>query len=100
MPTRNVNLTENSDRFIERGVESGRYRDASEMVVEALGLLEKREAEDQAKLEWLQAAVAEGFDSLDRGEGIPFESVEELEAYFDQIHLDVCAEIAAEPRSA
>jgi antitoxin ParD1/3/4 len=69
MPTRNVNLTEHFDRFIETGVTSGRFSNASEVVREGLRLLEQREQEDKAKLKWLRAAAKEGFDSIDRGEG-------------------------------
>lgn len=32
MPTHNVNLTEHFDEFIENGVASGRFSNASEMV--------------------------------------------------------------------
>ena len=39
MPTRNVNLTEHFDRFIETGVSSGRFSNASEVVREGLRLL-------------------------------------------------------------
>jgi Arc/MetJ-type ribon-helix-helix transcriptional regulator len=31
MPTRNVNLTEHFDPFVEAGVTSGRFSDASEL---------------------------------------------------------------------
>jgi antitoxin ParD1/3/4 len=81
MPTRNVHLTEHFDKFIATGIESGRFSNASEIVREGLRLLEQREEEDRAKLEWLRAAVKEGIDQLDRGEGIE-------------------AELAAERRSA
>lgn len=57
MPTRNVNLTDHFDQFIDVGVSSGRFSNASEVVREGLRLLEQREAEDKAKLEWLRAAV-------------------------------------------
>jgi antitoxin ParD1/3/4 len=96
MPTRNVNLTDRFDRFIEAGIKSGRFSNASEVVREGLRLLEQREKEDQARLEWLRAAAKEGFDALDRGEGIEFESMDDLDAYIDQIHQEVSAEIAAE----
>src|SRR5271169_3977694 len=96
MPTRNVNLTEHFDRFIETGVTSGRFGNASEVVREGLRLLEQREQEDKAKLEWLRAAAKEGFDSIDRGEGIEFESIDDFDAYMDQIGEEVSAEIAAE----
>ena len=63
---------------------------------EGLRLLEQREREDKAKIEWLRAAAKEGFDALDRGEGIEFESMEDFDAFIDQIGEEVSAEIAAE----
>ena len=57
MPTRNINLTEHLDRFVETGVTTGRYGNASEVVREGLRLLEQREQEDHAKLEWLRKAA-------------------------------------------
>jgi antitoxin ParD1/3/4 len=89
MPTRNVNLTERFDRFIQAGVDSGRFSNASEVVREGLRLLEQREQEDHAKLEWLRAAAKVGFDQLDRGEGIEFESMEDCDAFIDQIGEEV-----------
>ena len=95
MPTRNVNLTEHFNRFIEAGVTSGRFSNASEVVREGLRLLEQREQEDKAKLEWLRAAAKEGFDQLDRGEGIEFESMDDFDDYIDQIGKEVSTDIAA-----
>ena len=99
MPTRNVNLTEHFDRFIETGITSGRFSNASEVRAD-LRLLEQHEREDQAKLEWLRAAAKESFDAIDRGEGIEFESMDDLEAYIHQIGEEVSAEIAAESERA
>jgi antitoxin ParD1/3/4 len=99
MPTRNVNLTEHFDRFIETRVTSGRFSNASEVVREGLRLLEQREREDKAKLEWLRAAAKEGFDQLDTGKGIEFESMDDFDVYIDQIGKEVSAEIAAERKS-
>lgn len=96
MPTRNVNLTERLDRFIEIGITSGRFSNASEVVREGLRLLEQREKEDKAKLKWLRAAAKEGFDELDRGEYVALNSEEEVDAFLDQIHQEVSAELAAE----
>ncbi len=92
MPTRNVNLTTHFDEFIEGGVASGRFSNASEVVREGLRLLEQREAEDKAKIEWLRNATEEAFASLDRGEGIEFDSVDDLIAYVDQTFEEVLAE--------
>ena len=80
MPTRSVNLTDRLDSFIESGVSSGRFTDASEVVREGLRLLEQREAEDEAKLKWLRGATQDAFAALDRGEGIPLSSVDDIDA--------------------
>ena len=64
MPTRNINLTEHFDRFIEAEVGSGRYGNASEMVREGLRLIERRKREERAKLKWLRDAVREGLDQI------------------------------------
>lgn len=96
MPTRNVNLTDHYDNFIEASIAEGRFANASEAVRAGLNLLERQAAEDKAKLEWLRAATKDAFDQLDRGEGISFGSIDELAAYVEQIGADVSAEIAAE----
>jgi antitoxin ParD1/3/4 len=100
MPTRNVTLTDHLDRFIVNGVTSGRFSNASEVVREGLRLLEQREKEDNAKLEWLRAAARDGFGSIDRGEGAEFESMDDLEAYIHRIGEEVSAEIAVEQMRA
>ncbi len=84
MPTRNLDLTDHFERFIETGVSSGRFSDASEAVREGLRLLEEREAEDRTRLEWLRSATQESFAALDRGEGITFRSVDELAAFIEE----------------
>lgn len=89
MPTRNVNLTEHFDRFIEFGIASGRFSNASEVVREGLRLLEQREEEDKAKLKWLRAAAKEGFDAVDRGDYVTLRSDQEIEDFVDQARRDV-----------
>jgi antitoxin ParD1/3/4 len=100
MPTRNVNLTDHFHRFIETGVNSGRFSNASEVVREGLRLLEQREREDQAKLEWLRAAAKQGFDEIDRGEGIAFDSAGDLDAFINQIGEQVEADHLAMKKRA
>lgn len=46
----NVSLTDKLEEFVNRLVEQGRYRSASEVVREGLRLLEIREAQLQIKL--------------------------------------------------
>ena len=59
MPTRNVNLTPELDKFILEKVESGRYENASEVVRAALRSLERNEREYEAKLAALRAGEIE-----------------------------------------
>ena len=96
MPTRNVNLTEHFDTFIETGITSGRFSNASEVVREGLRLLEQREKEDKAKIEWLRSAAKEGFDAIERGDCTALRSEKEIDDFLEQIHGEVSAELAAE----
>ena len=63
MPTRNVNLTDELDRFVLSKVDSGRYENASEVVRDALRTLERHEQQYEAKLVALRAAIDEGDSS-------------------------------------
>ena len=60
MPTRNVNLTDELDKFIISQVENGRYENASEVVRSALRNLEREEQQYAAKLAALRAAIDKG----------------------------------------
>ncbi len=60
MPTRNVNLTDELDRFVAKKVMTGRYENASEVVRAGLRNLEREEKEYEAKLVALRAAIDEG----------------------------------------
>ena len=62
MPTRNINLTEHFNRFIDAEAGSGRYGSASEVVREGLRLMESRKREERATMKWLRSAVKEGLD--------------------------------------
>jgi antitoxin ParD1/3/4 len=72
MPTRNVNLTLELDRFVLSRVESGRYENASEVVRAALRTMERQEQIYEQKLAALRAAIDEG-DASGVFEGDPFE---------------------------
>ncbi|MCW5725782.1 MAG: type II toxin-antitoxin system ParD family antitoxin [Maricaulaceae bacterium] len=60
----NVSLTRKFEDFIEAAIATGRYKSASEVVREALRLLEEREA----KLEALRRDIQIGLDSGIAGE--------------------------------
>lgn len=59
----NVSLTPQLEELIQDKVASGRYGNASEVVREALRLLEERDQERSAKLQALRQAIQEGIDS-------------------------------------
>jgi len=68
----NVSLTPQLEELVRRKVASGMYNSSSEVVREALHLLEERDRIKEMKLEALRKEIQKGMDSLDRGEGIPF----------------------------
>jgi antitoxin ParD1/3/4 len=78
MPTRNINLTEHLDQFIDEEVKAGRYRNASEVTRAGLRLLEQRTREDHEKLALLRTLAAEAFQQLDQGQGLEIRSKREL----------------------
>ncbi len=94
MPTRNINLTEHFDRFVERQVSSGRYSNASEIVRDALRLLEEKEQEREAKLKALRQAAKEGLDALDRGKGIVLNGKKAISRFISEIEAEFSAKAA------
>jgi antitoxin ParD1/3/4 len=74
MPTRNVNLTDELDRFVLAKVESGRYENASEVVRAALRALEREEQRYEVKLAALRMAIDKG-DASGVAEGNSFARV-------------------------
>jgi antitoxin ParD1/3/4 len=84
MPTRNVNLTEHFDQFVEDEIAEGRYKNASEVMRAGLRLLEQQTRADEAKLAALRKLAAEAFEELDRGNAISLEDDEQLVAFVSQ----------------
>jgi antitoxin ParD1/3/4 len=78
MPTRNVNLTDHYNRFIDDSIAEGRFTNASEAVRAGLYLLECQRAEDRARIEWLRGAAQVGIDAIERGEYTTLRSHEEI----------------------
>lgn len=62
----NVSLTPQLEEMIHQKVETGLYNNASEVVREALRLLDERDR----RLQWLRAEVAIGDEQLARGEAV------------------------------
>jgi len=68
MPTRNINLTDDQDAFVEKMVKAGKYQNASEAMRDAVRGLQQRWKEDELKLTMLRKQIKMGVDALDRGE--------------------------------
>lgn len=95
MPTRNVVLTNEQAGMVQELVQSGRYQNASEVIREGLRLVERREAEDAAKLEALRAVADAGMAALERGAFKEFPTAVALEAYLNGLAADATAETAS-----
>ena len=76
MPTRNINSTDQLDRFVRNKVKSCRYENASEVVRAALRSLQRDEREYEAKLTAVRAAIDE-FDASGIVSGNVFNDVRE-----------------------
>ena len=77
----NVNLTSDLAGFVQEQTKSGKYTSASEVVQEALRLLEAAERFRADRLRDVRTKIAEGLASLNRGEGLDGEDVfRDLEA--------------------
>jgi hypothetical protein len=50
--------------------------------------------EERAKLKWLRGAVKEGLDQIDRGEGIEFQSMDDLDWHIDRLGKEASAALA------
>ncbi len=64
----NVSLPDELANFVKAKVATGRYGSSSEVVREALRLMEKTELQEAEKLALLRQAWREGVDSGDAGE--------------------------------
>jgi antitoxin ParD1/3/4 len=73
MPAMTVSITDRQQEFVETEVASGGYRNSSEVVREALRLLEYQKREREAKLRDLRAAIDDGDTS---GDAEPLEDVD------------------------
>ena len=60
MPTRNVVLTDQQERFIADLVTAGRYQNASEVMRDALRLLDQQIERRQAEIDGIRAGILKG----------------------------------------
>jgi antitoxin ParD1/3/4 len=73
MSTMNISLTPQLEKLVQDRVKSGRYTSASEVIREALRLLETHDRALDQGLTRLQSDVQEGLRALDAGKSAPFD---------------------------
>jgi antitoxin ParD1/3/4 len=84
MPTRNINLTDDQDAFVERMVKAGKYQNASEAMRDAVRGLQQRWKEDELKLTALRRQIRSGADALNRGDFIEIDDAD-LDTTLDRL---------------
>ncbi|MDF1762279.1 MAG: type II toxin-antitoxin system ParD family antitoxin [Oleibacter sp.] len=75
----NVSLTPHLEEYVKQKVAAGMYNSVSEVMREALRLLEERDALKEMKLAALRRDLQEGINELDKGQGTPLD-MEEIKA--------------------
>ena len=70
----NVNLTRELEELVLDKVKSGRYNSASEVVREALRLMEQKDEVRAIQLQALRKRIDKAVSELDRGEGVDGET--------------------------
>jgi antitoxin ParD1/3/4 len=69
----NISLTNELEEFVHGKIQTGRYLSASEVVREALRLLEERDKMRELKMRQLREDITSAVDELDRGESVAFD---------------------------
>ena len=71
----NVSLTPELEQLVADKVRSGRYTSASEVIREALRLLEEQDQLRQQRLAEINRKIDKGLDQLAKGQSIPADQV-------------------------
>jgi antitoxin ParD1/3/4 len=77
----NFSLTPSLEQFVRDRANSGDYNNASEVVREAIRLLQRAEEIRNLKLERLRAAISEGDAALAEGDYVDLKLGDELDAF-------------------
>ena len=85
----NVSLTPELEQLVQSKVQTGRYNSASEVVREALRLMEERDQLKAMQKDEIRKKIAAGLQSLEEGRGVDGEAV------FARMEAELDAEIRA-----
>jgi antitoxin ParD1/3/4 len=88
----NVHLTPELEQLVQSKVKSGRYNSASEVVREALRLLEQRDEVFTVRKNEIRKQIEEGWQSAQRGEFVDGDEV------FDRIDAELEAMERSTPK--
>ncbi len=82
MAGRNVRLTDQLARFVDRQVKAGRHQSVSEVVREALRRYESELAAEQACIQMIREIARDGREAIARGDFALIDSAEARNALF------------------
>lgn len=86
VPTMNVHLTPELEVLVQSRVQTGRYDSASEVVREALRLMEERDRLFELHRDEMRKKIAQGLESLQLGKGVDGEAaLNRLDSELDQL---------------
>lgn len=89
MPTQNVNLTPELERFVKEAVASGAYNNASEVHRAALSAMAREQEERSLRIARLQQEIQAGLDS-----GTP-SNVGDVDAFLEKCSDEALSELRA-----
>ena len=99
MPTRNIVLTDHQADLVARLVASGRYRNASEVMREGLRLVERRESEDEVRLEAMREAADTGIADIAAGRFRTFVTAHTLEDHLSALSSEALSDLKSNANS-
>ena len=79
---------------MSNALNSGHYRDESEIISAGLRLLIQQEKGNQLKIEILRVEAQKGLDAYHRGEYTPLQTDDDIKRFMDKIAGDVDAEMS------
>ncbi len=85
----NVSLTPQLEAFVQEKVASGLYSSASEVIRDALRMLEDQDRLKAMKLESLRKEIDKGLEQLERGERVPYEPEKIIEKVLQKTRKDL-----------
>lgn len=98
-----VNLTPVLDEYVLAKVKSGRYNNASEVVREALRLMQDQETQNSAlpgftseEMDDIRRKVKQGTEEIKRGEGTTYNGAKGLRQFFREIEAQGLRELSSE----